>query len=326
MILCCGEALIDMLPGQSQGGKAAFVPHAGGSVFNTALALGRLGVPSGLWCGLSTDLFGQQLRAALSASQVDSSLCPISDRPTTLAFVSLVDGQARYAFYDENTAARMVTPEMLPELSTAVEALFFGGISLVADPCGSAHEALCLRESAQRPVMIDPNIRPAFIADEAAYRARLGRMLARADIVKVSEEDALWLVPAHSPDGAAAEILAAGPRIVLVTKGAEGAVAFAPGIRIALPAPRVVPVDTVGAGDAFNAGFLAALRAEDQLDKDRIAALPAPVLSRCLAQAIRIAALSTLREGADPPWHHELAATAERLDAIAAGAEARQAC
>lgn len=308
MILCCGEALIDMLPGQTQGGKTAFAPHAGGSVFNTAQALGRLAVPSGLWCGLSTDLFGQQLRTALAASHVDSRLCPISDRPTTLAFVSLIDGQARYAFYDENTAARMVTPDMLPELSSAVEALFFGGISLVAEPCGSALEALCLREAALRPVMMDPNIRPAFITDEAAYRARLTRMLARTDIVKVSEEDAVWLIPSRSSDEAAAEILAAGPKIVLVTKGAEGAVAFAPGIRISLPAPRVVPVDTVGAGDAFNAGFLAALRGEGHLDKARIATIPEAVLSRCMAHAIRIAALSTLREGADPPWHHEIGA------------------
>ena len=307
MILCCGEALIDMLPCRTADGRAAFVPHAGGAVFNTAVALGRLAVPVGLWCGLSTDIFGQQLREALAASQVDSRLCPISDRPTTLAFVTLVEGQARYAFHDENTAARMVTPDLLPDLPAAVEALFFGGISLVAEPVGSAMEALCAREAGARPVMLDPNIRPAFIADEAAYRARLGRMLAMADVVKISEEDAAWLIPARSLDAAAAELLAAGPGIVLVTRGAAGAVAFSRTGRLAVPAPRVTPVDTVGAGDAFNAGFLAALRAEGALESAAIAAIPEPVLARCTAHAVRVAALSTCRAGADPPWHHELA-------------------
>lgn len=306
MILCCGEALIDMLPRRTQDGRPAFAPHAGGAVFNTAVALGRLAVPSGFWCGLSTDLFGQQLREALAASQVDSRLCPISDRPTTLAFVTLVDGQARYAFYDENTAARLVTEDQLPELPEAVEALFFGGISLVGEPCGSTLEALCAREAASRLVMIDPNIRPAFITDEAAYRARLSRMLALADVVKISEEDAAWLIPARSMDDSAAELLAAGPGVVLITRGAAGAVAFSATDRVAVPAPKVALVDTVGAGDAFNAGFLAALRSEGHLAKDRIAAIPEAVLSRCTAHAVRVAAMSTTREGADPPWHHEL--------------------
>ena len=116
MILCCGEALIDMLPRETAGGEACFAPYPGGAVFNTAIALGRLGTPAGLLSGISTDLFGAQLTRALAASQVRTDLAIRSDRPTTLAFVTLTEGQARYAFYDENTAGRMLTPTELPAI------------------------------------------------------------------------------------------------------------------------------------------------------------------------------------------------------------------
>ena len=108
MILCCGEALIDMLPRVTAQGETAFAPYPGGAVFNTAVALGRLGAPAAFFSGLSTDLFGDMLRASLAASRVDVSLTHISDRPTTLAFVRLVDGQAEYQFHDEGSAGRML--------------------------------------------------------------------------------------------------------------------------------------------------------------------------------------------------------------------------
>ena len=195
MILCCGEALIDMLPRETGDGDAAFVPHAGGAVFNTAIALGRLGVQAGFFCPLSDDLFGRRLRAALDASGVDHTLSPAVDRPCTLAFVTLTNGQAQYAFYDSGTALREMTLAELPVLDDSVRALFFGGISLVGDPCGAGFATLCAH-AGDRVVMLDPNIRPGFIRDEAAYRARLDGMLARADIVKFSDEDLHWLMGA----------------------------------------------------------------------------------------------------------------------------------
>jgi fructokinase len=204
MILCCGEALIDMLPRQTTTGEPAFAPYPGGAVFNTARALGRLGADAGFLCGLSSDLFGAQLLAALHESRVATDLCPISDRPTTLAFVTLQDGQARYAFYDENTALRALSLAEIPVIPARVTTLFLGGISLVGEPCGSTFEALCAG-AGDRVVMLDPNIRPGFVRDIPAYRARLARMMARADIVKLSDEDLRWL----SPDVAEAEAVAA---------------------------------------------------------------------------------------------------------------------
>ena len=223
MILCCGEALIDMLPRQSAVGETAFAPYAGGAVFNTAIALGRLGAPSGFLSGLSSDFFGDLLRDSLTASGVDTRYAVSSDRPTTLAFVRLVDGQASYAFYDENTAGRMLSADDLPVLSAAVTALFFGGISLISEPCGSAYEALMARVAGSRVTMIDPNIRPGFVADETGYRARIGRMMAMADIVKLSDEDLHWLEGSRETEVLARGILLSGPKLVIITRGAEGA-------------------------------------------------------------------------------------------------------
>ncbi|MFV2001954.1 MAG: carbohydrate kinase, partial [Paracoccaceae bacterium] len=217
MILCCGEALIDMLPRALAGGQQGFLPCPGGAVFNTAIALGRLGAPVGLFCGLSSDLFGGLLEEALSASHVASDLAIRSARPTTLAFVRLVDGQASYAFYDENTAARLIRPDDLPKIPPDVRAMFFGGISLVSEPCGSAYEALMTREADARLTMIDPNIRAAFVTDEPAYRARLKRMIALADIVKLSDEDLRWLDGDGAPGDLGRARISKGAGLVFVT-------------------------------------------------------------------------------------------------------------
>ncbi|WP_417604062.1 carbohydrate kinase family protein [Primorskyibacter flagellatus] len=302
MILCCGEALIDMLPRTTIEGEGAFAPHAGGAVFNTAIALGRLGTPTGYFGGLSHDLFGQLLENNLAASNVDSRLAPRSDRPTTLAFVTLTDGQAQYAFYDENTAGRMLRAEDLPALTDEVNALFFGGISLVGEPAADAYKALALREASRLPVMIDPNIRPGFITDEARYRARLDAMLAVSDIVKISDEDLHWL--GTTPQGLLAS---GGPKLVLMTRGAQGVEAHIGSGSFEVPAQKALVVDTVGAGDTFNAGFLAGLSREGLLSKEAIASANSDMLRPAIELGARAAAVTVSRAGANPPWAEELA-------------------
>ena len=298
MILCCGEALIDMLP--IPGGYA---PHAGGAVYNTAIALGRLGARAGFFWGLSADFLGEQLRDGLRQAGVDAGACVSAARPCTLAFVRLVDGQARYAFYDEGTAGRMLSVADLPGISA--DTLFFGGISLAAEPCGAAMEALCLREARSRVIMLDPNIRPGFVRDEAAYRARLARMLAVADIVKLSGEDLDWLDPDR--DAFVAGLLARGTRLVCLTEGAAGVRAFTPAGEAFEPARPVVVADTVGAGDTFNAGLLAALQAAGVLTKAGLAGLDGASLQAALRLGVQAAAVTVSRAGANPPWRHEIA-------------------
>lgn len=303
MILCCGEALIDMLPRESTQGESAFAPATGGAVFNTAVALGRLDVKVGYFGGLSDDLFGQRLEADLKAAQVETTLAPRSARPTTLAFVTLTNGHASYAFYDENTAGRLLHLDDLPQdLPKAISALFFGGISLVSEPCADTFAAFAEQHAASRFVMVDPNIRPSFIIDEDRYRTRLDQMLRLADVVKVSDEDLEWI----TGDTDASALLERGVGLVLITRGAKGVTAINPSGSRTLPAHKADVVDTVGAGDTFNAGFLAGLQQNGLATKSGFLSADLDALSPAIDLGMRAAAITVSRAGANPPWASEL--------------------
>lgn len=302
MILSCGEALIDMLPRTSAEGEACFAPYAGGAVMNTAIALARLGSASAFLTGLSSDLMGDVLRETLKASNVNLDHAVLSDRPTTLAFVKLTNGHASYFFYDENTAGRMMTAADMPSLPATITAYFTGGIWLAVEPCGTALEALMTREAGTRVTMIDPNVRPSFVRDRAAYTARIDRMIGLSDIVKLSDEDGDWLYGSLDPQA----VLAKGAKVVLVTEGAKGATAYTARGAVHVAAPKITVADTVGAGDTFNAGFLASLDRDGLLSKPQVADLSDDALRAALTLGTRAAAVTCSRPGANPPWAHEL--------------------
>lgn len=301
MILCCGESLIDLLP--CPDGRLRPLP--GGGVWNTALALGRLGARAGYLWPISHDGFGTALLTPLAEAGVDCSACPRSDRPTALAVVTLTGTEARYRFHDADSAGRAFSPADLPPLPDDLSALFIGGISLVPDPCGATVERLAQRAADTGvTVMIDPNIRPGFIPDAAAHRARLARLFARASIVKLSSEDLAWIWPGHTADQVARQLLAGGARLVLTTHGAGGAIAHTAHHRLSAAAAPVTVADSIGAGDSFNAGILDALQRAGAL-----AGADAPgeqALAAALAHATRVAAVTVSRPGADPPWAREL--------------------
>ncbi|MEP2889848.1 carbohydrate kinase family protein [Tateyamaria sp.] len=304
MILCCGEALIDMIPDAD----GAYFPHVGGAVLNTAVALGRLGVPTGLITGLSSDPFGAMIAAHMTASDVSTAHVVRSARNTTLAFVHLDQGQATYTFYDEGTATREINPDDIDPVPSDIEAIFFGGISLCNPPVADSLLTLAIAQPERRLVMADPNIRPSFVSDHDGYRARLNALIGRADIIKLSDDDLNWIEPgdASLADKAQA-ILAKGPKMFLLTEGSEGATAYLQGGRhLHVPAAKATVVDTVGAGDTFNAGCLAALRAADALKPEGLATLPEDTLRDMLTLAARTAAITVSRAGANPPWANEL--------------------
>lgn len=306
MIVCCGEALIDMLPRTTTLGEDAYAPYAGGAIFNTAIALGRLGVPTGFFTGLSDDMMGDILRKTLRESGVDYSYCATLSRPTTVAFVKLVDGHATYAFYDEGTAGRMITEAELPVLGDACEALHFGAISLIPEPCGSTYEALLAREHEKRVISLDPNIRPGFIKDKDAHMARIRRMAAMTDIVKFSDEDLAWFGLEGDEDALARYWLHHGAKLVVVTRGAEGAVGYTASHKVTVPSERVSVVDTVGAGDTFDAGVLASLKMQNLLTKQQVGALSEDQIAKVLALGAKAAAVTVSRAGANPPWAKEI--------------------
>ena len=304
MILCCGEALIDMIPGRTASGADAFEPHCGGAIFNTAIALGRLGAEAGMVTGLSRDLFGRRLKAALSESGVATAWVVESDRPTTLAFVELSDGHATYHFYDENSAGRMLTPEDLSELPD-IDALYLGGISLCSAPAADTYVALAERTAGKAMIMVDPNIRPGFISDATSYRDRLTRLLAVTDVVKVSDDDTAWLLPGAADP--VARMLELGPSVVLTTHGGDGASArTGDGREVHVPAIAAQVVDTVGAGDTFNAGVLARAAELGLLAPGAMARAPDDALRDILGFGARVAAVTVSRAGANPPWRGEI--------------------
>jgi fructokinase len=220
--------------------------------------------------------------------------------------VRLNNGNATYLFYDENSAGRMLAESDIPALDNSVEALFFGCISLAVEPCAATYEALMTREGGTRVTMLDPNIRAGFIQDEAVYRARLDRMLAQADLVKVSDEDLFWMRGQGDIADKAQEMLEMGPAVVCVTEGARGVTGFTRDGAVFVPAPKVEVVDTVGAGDTFNGGFLTGLTEQGALKKAAVRDLTKDQLEAALTLGARAAAITVSRAGANPPTRSEL--------------------
>ncbi|MEP2980626.1 MAG: carbohydrate kinase [Lentilitoribacter sp.] len=308
MIICCGEALVDMIAVGIDDDQKTFVPHSGGAIFNTAITLGRLGADVGLVSGVSEDMFGEQLVRDLDTSKVDTSYLVRSDRPTTLAFVELKDGQASYSFFDENSAGRMVQLEDFPSIREPVSAYYFGGISLASEPSGESYAALAAKMADSSVIMLDPNIRTTFISDEAKYRARLEKLFSVCDIVKISDEDLSWIYPdATSLNSAANMILNAGASLVVLTKGEDGSTGFyGDGKSVDISIEKVKVADTVGAGDSFNGGLLAKLSELDLLSKSALKNLNVDQLKQAMAFASKVAAITVSRSGANPPWASEL--------------------
>jgi fructokinase len=306
MILCCGEALIDFLPRKGADGADVYQPFNGGSIYNTAIALGRLGAPVSYFGGLSTDFFGDSLIAGLKESHVDIRLAKIQALDTTLALVKLTNGQAQYIFVDAASAGRMVTKKDLPKLSKSYAALHFGSISLIPEPCAGAFETLMKRETKARVISLDPNIRPTLIKSKRDHLIRLNRLIAMADILKISDEDVHWMTGHHDLAKAAKAWLKKGPKIVAVTRGGDGVEIYTKAFSFVHKAPQVVVADTVGAGDTFTAGFLATLLKDGNLTKKNIASISEVDLRHAADFAAHAAAITCSRPGANPPWAKEM--------------------
>ena len=254
-ILVAGEALYDLVADAD----GAVTGHPGGGPFNTARTIGRLRRPVAFLGRLSSDRLGTTHARMLAEDGVDLGCVVRTDDPTTLALASLdAGGAASYRFYSAGTAAAGLEPRgALAALPAEVTALHVGTLGLVLEPLAATTEAVVERLAGTALVALDPNCRPPAIADPPAYRARLERVLARSDLVKVSEEDLAWLEPEQPPLAAARALLERGPRAVLLTRGAQGATALTPGAETDVAAVPTEVADTIGAGDAFGGAALA---------------------------------------------------------------------
>lgn len=290
----------------------AFLPRPGGSPFNVAVGVGRLGGASGFLGRLSTDPFGELLLGRLKKNGVDTSFCVRGPEPTTLAFVHTDPGGGEtYTFYAEGTAGRLLQVRDLPPVLPGVDALHFGSFSLVLEPGGTALRALLEREAGRRLISLDPNIRPSMLPTREAYRPLLERLIAHADLVKVSDADADWIYPGERVDEVANRWRRLGAVLVVVTRGPRGSWATNRTAAAAVPAhPVEVVADTVGAGDAFTSGLLAWLASHHRLHRQALLGLDETALREMLRFAALVAALTCTRAGAEPPTLSEVAALA----------------
>lgn len=310
MILVCGEALVDLFIKARGAGGLDTEAVVGGSPFNVAVGLARLGCPAAFCGAVARDPLGEELVATLVRNGVDVAHVRRSDRPTTLSLATAThDGSVHYRFYGEQAADRDLPAEALPDCS-GFAAIAVGSYSLGVEPVGSTIEMLLAREGARRVVSIDPNLRPDLIGDMASWRQRFARLVTHATVVKASAEDIATAYGDTADVGEmAASWLAAGVKLVAVTRGDKGASAYlADGAVLDVPARPVGLVDAVGAGDTFHAALLAFLAGRGKLDRQTIAAIDHETVTEALHYAASAASITCSRRGADLPSRQDVEA------------------
>ncbi len=312
-LACIGEILVDFLPIERDGQTTGFSMHPGGAPFNVAVGLARLGQPAAFVSKVSSDFFGRYLRTYVQEQGVDTRFLLSSDTTaSTLAFVSVEHGEPVFTFYGEGTADTLLQADEIPAAFFAeTRLLHFGGISLLRGITPATILATVRRLKGHALLSFDPNMRPLLIRDEEGYRALLQQFFQLADLVKISAADIAWLSPGRPLEQVAHELLSMGAALVTVTRGGSGVLALrsrSPGVVETwdVPTYTVAVTDTVGAGDAFSAGLLAALTERGALSREALLDLAADALEQSLHFASAVAALTCTRAGADPPRYAEV--------------------
>ena len=307
MFIVCGEALFDMFATGDTPTGMTFDGRIGGSPFNVALGLARLGQPVGFCGGVGTGFAGERLMRALADEGISTAAVARLDAPTTLSLVGLdARGVPSYAFYGDGAADRLLRTEHLAAIPAQATAFHFGSYAMVVNPVAATQRALVERECQRSVISYDPNIRTNVEPDLAVWRDTLDWMLPRTHLLKVSDEDLGLLYPGRPVEAFAASALAAGAPLVVVTRGAAGATGYTAHGTVQAPPVQVGVVDTVGAGDTFQAALLTWLAEQGQLNPGAIRALGTDALGQALGFAVRAAAITCSRRGADLPRRAEL--------------------
>jgi fructokinase len=308
MILISGEALIDLIPDPAK--AQSYDALLGGSPYNVAIGLARLGAPTSFVSRLSTDPNGESLAAALTRAGVDLGLVARDARPTTLAFVMRGTAQtgSRYSFYIDATAfdGEWPFPSHWP---TEARHLHVGSFAAVGPRhADSVVTALGLARASGATTSFDPNVRPMVTPDRDAVRGMVERQITLSSLVKASEEDLEWLYPDRDVEATLADWARRGPKFCVATLGSKGAVARLGDARLEVAAPHVRVVDTVGAGDSFMSALLSAMDRDGALGPTA-PAVEAERLRSWLDFAAKASAITCTRKGADPPTLAEVEAT-----------------
>ena len=305
MFLSCGDVLFDLFAQPTDNvGNIELAGPVGGSPMNVANGLARMGNKSAFLCKNSVDLFGQRIQAFLEQNGIIVDWVVRTPKNSTLAIVQKeASGAANYAFYIHETADISLTPDELPALLPhEVVAVHVGSYCTAVDPVASSLLTLVEREQSTRLISYDPNVRPSVEPDLDLWRTRFRSFAACADLVKASDEDIDTLYGSSTDfDAFASDVLGMGAKLVCVTQGQGGAIAFsADGREAHVPGRSVEVVDTVGAGDTFQAATLHWLNAQGLIRDGSLAASEIDVES-LLMFASTAAAITCTRQGADLP-------------------------
>ncbi|MEQ1807398.1 MAG: carbohydrate kinase [Burkholderiaceae bacterium] len=306
MIVVSGEALMDVFAAGDTASGVTLDARIGGSPLNVAIGLARLAQPVGFFGALSTGFLGERLLAALRSEGVNTACTARLDAPTTLGLVGLDPrGVPSYAFYGAGAADRLLPLSALAKVPPAM-AYHFGSYAMVVEPVAATQRALVERESTRSVIAYDPNVRPNVEPDLARWRETLAWMLSRTHLLKVSDEDLSLLFPGADVGQLAGAWLAQGVSLVVVTHGAAGASAWTAKHHVTAARVPVNVVDTVGAGDTFQAALLTALAERGLLSCDALRCLGRCALREVLRFATQAAAITCSRRGADLPRRAEL--------------------
>jgi len=313
VFLCCGDALFDLFALEAGAtvdiqGTVKLTGNVGGSPLNVAAGLARLGHHSRYFTKLSSDMFGRRMRSHLANDNIDVSLSLATDLNTTLAIVETnAAGSASYVFYTDNTADVSITVDELPaSLADDIRVVHFGSYTTVVEPTATSLMALAKREKNTRLICYDPNIRPSIEPDIDKWRDTYAGYAAAAGLIKASDEDIETLLGKGREEQFVADCFSCGVQLVFITRGPDGASGFTPTGKVVNAKSVSVSVeDTVGAGDSFQAATLHWLLRESHLSASAV--LEGEVdIAACMAFALKAAAITCTRKGADLPYLHEI--------------------
>jgi len=307
MIVVCGEALMDVFDAGATTTGQALDARIGGSPYNVALGLARLGQPVAFCGAVANGFLGERLMRSLADEGIDRSLVQRVDAPTSICVIGLdARGVPAYDFYGERGADRQLTAAVLQCVPSDARAFHLGSYAMVVDPVGTTQRALVEREHRRALVSYDPNVRTTVEPSLQRWRDTLAWMLPRTHLLKVSEEDIDLLFPGQSLASLAQAWIHQGPRLVVITRGSAGSLALTASASVQAAPVIVDVIDTVGAGDTFQAALLTWLAEQDCLSIDGLTRLDEAALRDLLGFATRAAAITCSRRGADLPRRGEL--------------------
>lgn len=307
-LICCGEALVDFVSTKEKGGQPLFRPVAGGAPYNSAIAAARLGLPTSFMGAVGDDWLGELLRETLRSAGVALDLLGTRKHGTPIALAKEMDGSVEYVFHGVGAETPIIEKAWLAQsLPDNTAYLLIGAVATAIDPPARHIEDLVERHQNRLIIYYDINVRPSIIDDRDDFINRMDRLCAHAHIIKLSDDDARWLYPERSLEQVANDCLGKGALLVLLTMGEKGAQVFTQnGIGAIVSPTRVEVIDTVGAGDAFNAAFIFSLSRHGATDMQTLAAMTDTQIQDALEYAVIAAALCCTRHGADAPNLSEL--------------------